>query len=273
MQANKGVITKAEGNHYYIRYYGNIHANSPGFDADLDENGKGRRLIEIKGEDHDLKVGDFVSTQYFENREHYGFTIEKFEPTDNDVKENAMLQEYLDAISEQAGNCYEELLLQSRKDFESEKQLNGEENKYNIILSDEQISELINKYRDSIKTFGISGGSGRIGFGIQLQLGYTQDFDEERCDYSKYFGVDTAPCMQMMMPSCISRRFFDSISWFGEKGDLNNYGGSAFFSIYDSKGSIFRVSISKESGVLVDQPYQVGYFANQSYEEKRRDRE
>ena len=49
----KGVVTRKEENHYYIRYYGKSIANTSGIDAKL---GVDLAINENK----DLSVGDFV---------------------------------------------------------------------------------------------------------------------------------------------------------------------------------------------------------------------
>ena len=80
----KGVVTRKEENHYYIRYYGKSIANTSGIDAKL---GVDLAINENK----DLSVGDFVETQYHERdglfkNYGWGFTCEKIEPTEEDKK-------------------------------------------------------------------------------------------------------------------------------------------------------------------------------------------
>ena len=249
----KGVVTRKEENHYYIRYYGESIANTSGFNAKL---GVDLAINENK----DLSVGDFVETQYhegdglFENGGwSFGFTCEKIEPTEEDIKENQMLQRYLDEVAEQGGKFFKDILLDSQSEFRNE----STPNPMHILLSDEEVLSLIQKYKESIQTFGIAGASGTASFIIQTQLGRNNSFDKNPQRYRDIIGDDDAPFMRMQLPSCLSRvyvdgRFYDGIA---DIGNPRSYWGS-MYSISGFKENLFKVVINESEVTSI--PYEIG---------------
>ena len=86
----KGVIVKKDDNEVFIRYYDYL-GNSSGLRTKVTE---------------DLKIGDFVETQYWEkeNGLEYGFHVKKIQPTDEDIRKNDNLNQYLKEVSKNLKN-------------------------------------------------------------------------------------------------------------------------------------------------------------------------
>ncbi len=253
----KGVVTRKEGNHYYIRYYGDSISNKAGFDGQI-----GESLI-IQG-DEDLEVGDFVESEYFEKSNlfpnHHGFgeCCEKFKPTAEDIQANEMLQKYLDEVAKQAGLFFKDILTISQAEFRKDSTLNP----MHILLSEEEVLSLIQKYTQSIQTYGINGASGSAAFVIQTQLGVNNLFDKPGQIYQDILGVDTSPFMKMQLPSCLSSDFTNNICH--GNADIGNpkggfFGNGAYYYVNYDGLPLFRVSITKDGVASI--PYEVGKVA------------
>lgn len=252
-EKGKGVVTRKDGEHIYIRHYGDSISTSAGIDADKGE-------YKIIGEDKNIEVGDFVSSVYYQNDyEHffnnrygnYGHEIEKIEPTEEDIKANELHQKYLDEVAKNGEAFYRDLLYGSKEIFETDpnpwrtlKLKTMELPKSEpIVLSDEKIEEFLEKYVYSIKTYGINGGSGSLAFGMELQLGSNNHFEEgER--YNDYFG-STSNFGPRYLPSCVSDDYNEHGSWSGGIGSTK-YGRRDSYTAGCYGVNMFRVTIDKE---------------------------
>lgn len=250
----KGVVTRKEGNHYYIRYYGNGISSEAGFDGRT-----GESLI-IQG-DEDLEVGDFVESEYHKDSHlfsnHYGFgqCCKKFKPTVEDIQANEMLQKYLDEVAKQAGLFFEDILMISQAEFRKD----STSNPMHIQLSEEEVLSLIQKYTHSIQTYGIVGASGSAAFVIQTQLGVNNLFDEPKHRYEEVLGVDTSPIMPKPLPSCVSSNFIDNRC--SGHADIGNprgsyFGNGAYYCVNYDGIPLFQVSITEKGVDSI--PYEVG---------------
>ena len=258
----KGVVTRKEGNHYFIRYYGESISNSSGFDAEL-----GESLI-VKGAEN-LEVGDFIETEYHQRDNvfsSYGFICEKFKPTNEDIHKNEMLQKYLDEVAEQGGMFFRDILSDSQSEFRKA----STPNPMHILLSDEEILSLVQKYKDSIKTFGIEGSSGSAAFIIQTQLGTNNLFDKPRKRYQDIIGVDTAPFMKRQLPSCVSNYYMEMCAGIAEIGNPGKkfIGNGSTYCINYSGDTLFQVSITESAVNSI--PYKKGKVIEVRETQKRK---
>ena len=251
-EPENAVITKKDGNQYYFRYY-DRESNAPGHMATLGEPDWGSRLI--VEDNQELQVGDFVEIHYFENYDHtFGFTCKKKEPTEQEIALNENHQKYLDAVAKNAGLFFKDVLTFGKEKIEKE------EEKFDILLSDEEINNLIEKYIYSIKVYGIAGGFGSRMFGFSLQLRENNSFDKERRDYNKLLGVDIAPFIRRVLPSPLPEKYSSEIRFSGSAGAYNpkaKYFASVHFS-FEYGDSMFRIDNSKAGLSIV--PYEEGSF-------------
>ena len=163
----KGVIVKKDDNEVFIRYYDYL-GNSSGLRTKVTE---------------DLKIGDFVETQYWEkeNGLEYGFHVKKIQPTDEDIRKNDNLNQYLKEVSKNLKKYYNDLLKKSREvilkttepseiikfnDIKDDQDIGNKR----IILSDDNIKDIITILTDSIIIIGIGGSSGSSSFYLETQL-------------------------------------------------------------------------------------------------------
>jgi len=235
----KGVVTRKEDNQIYIRYYGNSTYDGCGTAGKVGE-------TLFFDDDTDINIGDFVYIQYFEREPNrpcsYGYICQKFEPSKEDIENNDKLQKYLNEIAQHGGEFFKDIILASQAKFKKEKNSNP----MHIILDEEEISTLIEKYKTSIQTMGVNGGSGSAAFGLQCQLGINNRFDKDRIAYQDIIGVDTAPLMKMVLPSCLSKDYLSN--------DIRWLGNGSNYTISFSGQNLLRIFISKQ-GVSVPQPY------------------
>jgi len=250
-EPENAVITKKEDNQYYFRSYDRGY-NTPGHTATVGVTGFNTRLI-IE-DNQELNVGDFVEIHYFENPGHiFGFTCKKKTPTEKDIELNNNYQRYLDAVAKNSG-----LFLKDVLTFGKEK-IENTEDKYNILLSDEEINNLIEKYIYSIKVYGIAGGIGRGMFGISLQLKENNLFDKERCDYDKLLGIDIDPFFKRILPSPLPEEYSSKIEISASAGAYNpNYKNDRVHFIFEYGDRMFRIDSSKSGLSIV--PYVEGSF-------------
>lgn len=248
-EKRKGVVTRKEDNKLYIRYYGNSTYDGCGTAGKVGE-------TLFFDDDTDINIGDFVYIQYFEREPNrpcsYGYICQKFKPSKEDIENNDNLQKYLNEIAQHGGEFFKDIILASQAKFKKEKKSDP----MHIILDEEEISTLIEKYKTSIQTMGVNGGSGSAAFGLQCQLGINNLFDKDRIAYQNIIGVDTAPFMKMVLPSCLSKDYLsDDIRWLGNVGNPSGLlGNGSNYTISFSRQNLLRISISKQ-GVSVPQPY------------------
>lgn len=246
-KTRKGVVTRKEDNKLYIRYYGSSIYDGGGTAGKVGE-------TLFFDDDTDINIGDFVSTQEIEpnSPRYYGYYCKKIEPSEEDIKNNDNLQKYLDEIAQHGGEFFKDIILASQDEFKKEKDVDP----MHIILDEEEISTLIEKYKTSIQTMGVNGGSGSAAFGLQCQLGINNRFDKDRIAYQDIIGVDTAPLMKMVLPSCLSKDYLSNdIRWLGNVGNpFGLLGNGSNYIISFSRQNLLRISIS-EQGVSVPQPY------------------
>ena len=243
----KGVVTRKEDNKLYIRYYGSSINDGGGTAGKVGE-------TLFFDDDTDINIGDFVSTQEIEpnSLRYCGYYCKKIEPSKEDIESNDNLQKYLNEIAKHGGEFFKDIILASQAEFKKEKKSDS----MHIILDEEKISTLIEKYKTSIQTMGVNGGSGSAAFGLQCQLGINNLFDKDRIAYQNIIGVDTAPFMKMVLPSCLSKDYLsDDIRWLGNVGNPSGLlGNGSNYTISFSRENLLRISISKQ-GVSVPQPY------------------
>ena len=247
-KTRKGVVTRKEDNKLYIRYYGSSIYDGGGTAGKVGE-------TLFFDDDTDINIGDFVSTQEIEpnSPRYYGYYCKKIEPSKEDIESNDNLQKYLNEIAQHGGDFFKDIIFASQAKFKKEKNSNP----MHIILDEKEISTLIEKYKTSIQTMGVYGGSGSAAFGLQCQLGINNLFDKDRIAYQNIIGVDTAPPrMKMVLPSCLSKDYLsDDIQWIGDVGNPSGlHGNGSNYIISFSKQNLLRISIS-EQGVSVPQPY------------------
>ena len=232
MNKCKGVITCKDGNHYFIRFYGSSIDQSSGIDGI-----RGKDLMFIS--DTPLKIGDFVEIEYSNYEKKHICT--KFKPLERDLMQNNALEEYLRGIAENGGLCYKEILLASRRKF-----LENPYNSMNIIFSDEQISDLITKYKSSVIKFGIAEGYGPVGYGLQKQLEKFKSFYKDETMDCAIMGIDTKTLNENNKPSCIANKYNVNCSWYGDignpKGNWYKKGSNYCIQVYGTK--IFDVALS-----------------------------
>lgn len=249
MKKTKMYVTKKEGNRYYFRFYGNSIENSPGTALEIGE--ECGNLILPKGET--LEVGDYVEGKYYEGEGFsYGYRCHKIIPTERDIKANKLAEDYANAIAENVGPFFKDVLEYGKK-----KILEAGQTKNDLVYSEKQINTLVKQYMTSLKTFGVSGGMGSGLFVFYLQLSSSNIMGHFK-EYNKILGTKVTSFDMKDYPTCVPKKYADKIFFSGSCGYTNNDSWPERFSV--EFGDVEIIIKCYTNRVEVEKPYVPGSF-------------
>ena len=201
-ESEKVFVTKTNGDKYYFRRFGRKIGNTPGDSATIGLN-QGNLVLD---NDETLKVGDYAEITYYENSwSDFGFHCRKITPTEEDIRENELYQEYLNEIAKNAGAFFEDILMYSKEKMQEEGPTEND-----LVYGDIKIQNLVKRLVKSILTYGLNSNRGKGLFWFYCQLSQNNLFDSF-VNYAKELGLKTVFYDYDNPASCVLKKYSDAI--------------------------------------------------------------
>ena len=239
-------VSKKDGDCYYFRKLG---AHTDGCLCDV--NDRYIRLV-IEGKE-EINVGDFIiAEKRFKDEEEnkYDLYCHKVEPTEQDIENLRVDQEFLLEVAKNAGLFFKEML-----DYGKEKILEEGQTEKDIVYGDKKINNLVQRLVDSVTTYGVYsiGGTGLWWFYNQLSK---NNLFRSFVDYRKVLGITIRDLDFGERPTCVPKEYSDRLYLYISTTIYDKYNPAVFKLEYGDNS----FCIKKYSDKVEVTPYVAGDF-------------